>query len=62
MDDTGHLYGFNSFSCGMKITFLPMNLFASEAEWPHYISTFSDVITNQCLIFKTYINQVTKPN
>ena len=43
----------------MKITFLPMNLIASGAEWPRYISTFFDVITNQCLICTMYINQVT---
>ena len=42
------------------MTFLPMNPFASEAEWPRYISPFSDVITNQCLNFKIYINQLTR--
>ena len=42
------------FNCGMQLTFLP-----SEVERPRYISTFSDVIENQCLVYKICINQVT---
>ena len=29
------------FTCGIKLTFLPVNLLASEVEWPRYISNFN---------------------
>ena len=60
MDDTDHIQPIflstKGFSSGVKLAFLRMNPIASKVLWPRYISTFSDVIKTQCLVFKIYIN------